>query len=81
MKNIYFILLLLMGVLFAEEKKLVKITPEIGTVPTYDHGVKISIERVQDPLYRLTDDFTKTSRPCPPFCIQPIAPVKGGAQY
>lgn len=25
----------------------------------------------------MTDDFTKTSRLCPPFCIQPLAPVQG----
>ena len=77
MRNIYFIPLILVAALSASEKKLVNIAPGVGSVPTYDHGVKIDIERIQDPLYRLTDDFTKTSRPCPPFCIQPIAPVKG----
>jgi rhodanese-related sulfurtransferase len=26
---------------------------------------------------RLIDDFTKTSRPCPPFCIHPISAAPG----
>jgi len=72
------LLLLLIGnIIYAGEKLLVNIAPGIGAVPTYDHGVKINIERIQDTFYRLTDDFTKTSRPCPPFCVQPMKPVKG----
>jgi len=76
MKNLHIVLLMMANLLFAGEK-LVNIAPGVGSVTTYDHGVKVNIERIQDPLHRLTDDFTKTSRPCPPFCIQPIAPVEG----
>lgn len=60
---------------FAEQPKsndyLVKITTKISHILTQDSGQKIKIERVQDVQNLLTDDFTKTSRSCPPFCIQP----------
>ena len=49
----------------------VKITKDIPYIYTNDSGKKIKIERIQDTDNRLTDDYTKTSRPCPPFCIQP----------
>jgi len=32
---------------------------------------KVTVQRIQDTNNRLTDDYAKTSRPCPPFCIQP----------
>jgi len=49
----------------------VRITKEIPFVYTSDSGKTIKVERIQDVNNRLTDDYTKTSRPCPPFCIQP----------
>lgn len=54
------------------EKQLkVKITKDISYIETYDAGEKIWVMRIQDPAYKLTDDYVKTSRLCPPFCIQP----------
>jgi len=50
---------------------IVKINKNISSITTYDSGQKIEIKRVQDVNNRLNDDFAKTSRPCPPFCIQP----------
>ena len=50
---------------------IVKINKHISSIATQDSGQKIEIKRVQDVNNRLTDDFTKTSRACPPFCIQP----------
>jgi hypothetical protein len=55
----------------------VKITKDISTIETSDGDQKITIKRIQDPAYKLTDDFTKTSRPCPPFCIQPTSVMEG----
>ena len=55
----------------AEESTKVKFTKDIPYVYTSDFGKKIKIERIQDTDNKLTDDYTKTSRPCPPFCIQP----------
>jgi len=53
------------------EHVIVKLTDTLPYAYTIDSGKKIKIERVQDTSNRLTDDYTKTSRPCPPFCIQP----------
>jgi len=53
------------------ENVIVKITDKLPYAYTMDSGKKIRIERIQDTSNRLTDDYTKTSRPCPPFCIQP----------
>jgi hypothetical protein len=53
------------------EHLIVKLTDTLPYAYTIDSGKKIKIERVQDTSNRLTDDYTKTSRPCPPFCIQP----------
>ncbi|CAA6826725.1 MAG: Unknown protein [uncultured Sulfurovum sp.] len=60
--------------LFAQEQKdnvIVKLTDEIPYTYVSDSGKQIKIQRIQDTNYRLTDDYTKTSRSCPPFCIQP----------
>ncbi len=45
------------------------------TVETPDGPVEIM--REQDNEAVLTGDFAKTSRACPPFCIQPMTPENG----
>jgi rhodanese-related sulfurtransferase len=47
----------------------------VVTVPTEDGPMDIS--RVQDNENRISGDWALTSRACPPFCIQPIAPAPG----
>ena len=70
--NKLFLLSLFSVLLLAENDNVtVKITKDISHVYTTDSGKKIKVERVQGTNNRLTDDYTKTSRPCPPFCIQP----------
>jgi len=65
------ILTLLSSLLLADEAPVtVNITENMPAVYTTDSGEKVKIERIQDTNNRLTDDYTKTSRPCPPFCIQ-----------
>ena len=59
------------SLLMSEGSVDVKITKDIPYIYTKDSGKEIKIERIQDTNNRLTDDYTKTSRPCPPFCIQP----------
>jgi len=54
-----------------EENMVVKINNDIPYITTIDSGQEIRVQRIQDTNHRLTDDYTKTSRPCPPFCIQP----------
>jgi len=73
MKKLLLLFLLLTSVLLsqAETKMLsVKITDKLSYIQTKDSGQKIKIMRVQDTNNKLSDDFTKTSRSCPPFCIQ-----------
>ena len=40
-------------------------------------GQTIVIARNQDEAAVLSGDFAKTSRACPPFCVQPMQPVSG----
>ena len=76
MKKILVVKIFLLSALFADNT-LVKITPDTPSVTINDHGVEVTIKRIQDTAHRLTDDFAKTSRECPPHCIRPIEPIKG----
>jgi len=55
----------------------VNITPESPSVTVQTPDGPVAISRVQDPDHKLEGDWAKTSRPCPPFCIQPISPAAG----
>lgn len=55
----------------------VRITPSLRYVELKINGQTIAIERNQDQEARLTGDFTKTSRACPPFCIHPMEAAPG----
>lgn len=55
----------------------VKITPDAAYRSVTLNGESIVIERIQDTAHRLDTEFTKTSRPCPPFCIHPISAGDG----
>jgi len=37
----------------------------------------VNIGRIQDNDNQITGDWAKTSRACPPFCIQPMSPAEG----
>ena len=50
----------------------VKITPEIDRIEVDHAGARLQIQRKQDPIAQITPDFQRTSRRCPPFCIQPM---------
>ncbi|HHB94821.1 MAG TPA: rhodanese-like domain-containing protein [Campylobacterales bacterium] len=41
------------------------------------NGESVRIERIQDTKHKLKNSYTKTSRPAPPFTIQPFQPIKG----
>ncbi|NOZ89799.1 MAG: rhodanese-like domain-containing protein [Epsilonproteobacteria bacterium] len=41
------------------------------------NGESVKIERIQDTNNKLKNSYTKTSRPAPPFTIQPFQPIKG----
>jgi len=72
MKRVAIALLALAGVLYSGEKVLVKITKDTPYITIKDNGVNVKISRIQDTANRLTDDFTRTSRLCPPHCIPEI---------
>ncbi len=55
----------------------VKITKDIDRVEFRTGGQTYTIERIQDQDHQLTGGFAKTSRKCPPFCIQPISVAPG----
>jgi len=41
------------------------------------NGKSVRIQRIQDTDHKLTNSYSKTSRPAPPFSIQPFQPIKG----
>jgi len=49
----------------------VKITPEMDKVEVKHAGGVVIIQRNQDENNLINPSFAKTSRKCPPFCIQP----------
>ncbi len=59
------------------DEMAVKITPDIGEVTVMHDGKKIAIKRNQDQKNTVNPSFAKTSRKCPPFCIQPIQLAPG----
>ncbi|HHD73226.1 MAG TPA: rhodanese-like domain-containing protein [Epsilonproteobacteria bacterium] len=40
-------------------------------------GKSVRIERIQDLNHKLKNAYTKTSRPAPPFSVQPFQPIEG----
>jgi len=55
----------------------VKISPAKEFVEIPYEGNVVRIQRIQDKENVLSGGFTKTSRACPPFCIQPILVAPG----
>lgn len=72
-----FLMLMLCSVIllipsYASAENEVGITKDIKSLDIKYAGKTITIERNQDTKNKLTNSFAKTSRVCPPFCIQPI---------
>jgi rhodanese-related sulfurtransferase len=55
----------------------VKLTPDKDYVEVIHQSKLIKIERIQDQDHVLEGGFAKTSRKCPPFCIQPMSAAEG----
>lgn len=55
----------------------VKITPELEGIDVVHAGKPVRIQRHQDPDNRVHPAFQRTSRKCPPFCVQPIRMPEG----
>ncbi len=63
-------LLLLPALSIAKNK--IGITEELDSLDIKYAGKTVTIKRIQNPKNKLTNGFAKTSRVCPPFCVQPI---------
>jgi rhodanese-related sulfurtransferase len=50
----------------------VKITPQLDGITVQHDGKPLRIQRKQDQTNAITAGFQRTSRRCPPFCIQPM---------
>ncbi|MFQ3667228.1 MAG: rhodanese-like domain-containing protein [Sphingomonadaceae bacterium] len=55
----------------------VRITHDLPYVDVDHHGERVRIERNADTDNLLDADFMLTSRPCPPYCIQPMVLAPG----
>lgn len=49
----------------------VNISADLASVEVIHHGRKVTIMRNQDQGNAIDPEYAKTSRKCPPFCIQP----------
>lgn len=67
----------LAGSALAEEKLEVGITAAMSSMDVMHNGQKVTIMRNQDQNATVNPAFAKTSRKCPPFCIQPISLAPG----
>ena len=66
---------LLAGPVVAQEA--VNIRPDIPTITVQTPSGPVEIQRIQDNANEVTGEWARTSRPCPPFCIQPMTPAPG----
>lgn len=71
--------LLSIPMLAQAEGREVKITKDLEAITVQHHGQPVVIERNQDTLNSIDFTFMQTSRPCPPFCVQPIT-LGGGVE-
>lgn len=55
----------------------VSIRPDVPNVSVETPGGVRVISRIQDNSHEVTGEWARTSRPCPPFCIQPMTPAPG----
>jgi rhodanese-related sulfurtransferase len=67
--------MLLAAAAFADQP--VGITATLGHVDVKHEGKTFRIEREQDNLNQIEPDFALTSRPCPPYCVQPMQLAPG----
>jgi len=61
----------------ADKGKPVGITPKMMDAEVMHDGKKVKISRNQNNKNTVKAAFAKTSRPCPPFCIQPSTLAPG----
>lgn len=57
--------------------KPVNITAAVPSATVLHHGKPVAIERNPDNFNQIDPDYALTSRPCPPYCIQPMQLAPG----
>ena len=65
------------GSALAADDVAVKITRDLAGVDVMHNGKKVTIMRDQNQKATVNPDFAKTSRKCPPFCINPMQLAPG----
>lgn len=55
----------------------VNITAQRPSVTVMHQGKPVAVERNQDPDNMIDPDYSMTSRPCPPYCVQPMSLAPG----
>lgn len=68
-------IMLLAGAAWADQP--VGITARLSWVDVMHEGRIVRIERAADNFNQIDPDFAMTSRPCPPYCIQPMQLAPG----
>lgn len=68
----WYLLFILLPVALNAAEGGVNITTGMPYVEVMHKGKKVRIERIQDNENYVDPDFAQTSRPCPPYCIQPM---------
>ncbi len=61
----------------AKEALNVNISPDLASIEVVHMGEKMTIQRDKDQGHTIPKLYAKTSRSCPPFCIQPSVAAPG----
>lgn len=61
----------------AEETEQVNISHGLASVEVLHNGSKVVVERNPETFNLLDPDYALTSRPCPPYCVQPMQVAPG----
>jgi rhodanese-related sulfurtransferase len=70
-------LLVVSTYVIAADDILVRITRDLPSLDVMHDGKMVTIVRNQDPKHTVNPLYAKTSRECPPFCIQPATLAAG----
>jgi rhodanese-related sulfurtransferase len=83
MKNIILLGFYLYAALFGTQAIASDLEVKIAADKPYcmvQHGNKlVKVQRIQDTSHLIDGSFAKTSRPCPPFCVNPLIIADGVA--
>lgn len=83
MKNSILLSVFMCSALFAMQSMATSLQVKISEDKPYsvvNHGNElVKVQRIQDTSHLIDGSFAKTSRPCPPFCVNPLNIADGVA--